>query len=253
MGNEIKIFKNEQLNLQVRTIQNEDGSISVSAEDSAIGFGWYQIKGDKKYPKWERMNGFISEFGFSPQVGKDDYIPESLFYILGMKASNKVAQDFQKWLAVWVIPSIRKTGSYQIQEKPKKLSALEQLQLQNQAILEVNEKVDKIQNDMPLFKAECDELQTLVRKTGVNLMGGKNSPSYKDNSLRSRIYSDIQHQLRREFGVDKYAWIKHSQFNKAKEIVSDYELPIVLKDEITGINNQISFEQDTMEEIACTK
>ena len=45
-------------------------------------------------------------------MGKEDYIPESVFYLLGMKASNKVAQEFQKWLAVEVIPQIRKTGGY---------------------------------------------------------------------------------------------------------------------------------------------
>lgn len=128
-------------------------------------------------------------------------------------------------------------------QQPKKLSALEQLQLQNQAILEVNEKVDKIQNDMPLFKAECDELQALVKKIGVGLMGGKNALAYKDNSLRGKVYSDMQHQLRREFGVDKYSWIKHSQFNQAKAIISNYELPTVLKDEIARINNQVSFEE----------
>ena len=131
-------------------------------------------------------------------------------------------------------------------QKTKKLSALEQLQLQNDAILEVNEKVDKIKNDMPLFKAECDELQSLVRKTGINFMGGKKSPSYKDNSLRGKVYFDIQQQLRREFGVDKYAWIKHSQFNRAKEIVSSYKLPTVLKDEIVQVNNQISFNEEAM-------
>lgn len=128
-------------------------------------------------------------------------------------------------------------------KQPKKLSALEQLQLQNQAILEVNDKVDKLQNDMPLFKAECDELQALVKKIGVGLMGGKNAPAYKDNSLRGKVYSDMQHQLRREFGVDKYSWIKHSQFNQAKVIISNYELPTVLKDEIARINNQVSFEE----------
>ncbi|MFL0167717.1 BRO-N domain-containing protein [Candidatus Clostridium helianthi] len=115
--NNLQIFKNEQLNLQVRTIQNKDGSISVNAEDTAIGFGWTQTqnKNGKQYTtiRWERINGFIKELGFPPQVGEDDYIPESLFYMLGMKASNKTAQDFQKWLAVEVIPSIRKTGSYQ--------------------------------------------------------------------------------------------------------------------------------------------
>lgn len=130
-----------------------------------------------------------------------------------------------------------------IKSEPKKLSALEQLQLQNQAILEVNEKVDKIKNDMPLFKAECDELQALVRKTGIDLMGGKRSPSYKDKSLRTKIYSDIQHQLRREFGVEKYAWIKHSQFNRAREIIACYTLPIVLGDEVTRVNSQMSFEE----------
>lgn len=37
--NDLKIFNNEELQLQVRTIQNEDGSISINAEDTAIGFG----------------------------------------------------------------------------------------------------------------------------------------------------------------------------------------------------------------------
>lgn len=112
MTKQIQVFKNKDLNLDVRTIQNKDGSISINAEDTAIGFGWYQIKNGKKYPKWERVNSFISEFENSPQVGKEDYIPESVFYLLGMKASNKVAQEFQKWLAVEVIPQIRKTGGY---------------------------------------------------------------------------------------------------------------------------------------------
>lgn len=54
---------------------------------------------------------------FAHKWAKDDYIPESLFYRLGMKASNPAAEKFQNWLALDVIPSIRKTGSY---EMPKK-------------------------------------------------------------------------------------------------------------------------------------
>ena len=110
--NNIQIFNNKELGVAVRTIVNQDGSISINSEDTAIGFGWYQVKNNIKYPKWERMNSFIMEIGFSPQVGKDDYIPESIFYMLGMKASNAVAQKFQKWLAIDVIPSIRRTGGY---------------------------------------------------------------------------------------------------------------------------------------------
>ena len=133
-----------------------------------------------------------------------------------------------------------------LEQALKQLTALEQLQLQNQAILEVNEKVERIENDMPLFKAECDELQSLVRKIGVKYMGGKNAAAYKDNSARGKVYADIQHQLKREFGVDKYAWIKHSQFNYAKEIVLNYKLPTVLKNEIAEVNNQINFESEVI-------
>lgn len=137
-----------------------------------------------------------------------------------------------------------KMENYIIEEvKPKKLSALEQLQLQNQAILEVNEKVEKLENDMPLFKAECDELQALVKQVGTKSLGGYKTAAYNDKSLRGRVYSDVQHQLRREFGVDKYAWIKHSQFESAKDIISNYQLPKVLKEEIDRVNNQISIEE----------
>lgn len=121
MENKVQVFNNKELELQVRTLPNPDGSISISAEDTAIGFGWIQeqTKNGKKYisVRWERMNGFSKECGFPHKWGKDDYIPESLFYRLGMKASNATAEKFQNWLALDVIPSIRKNGSY---EMPKK-------------------------------------------------------------------------------------------------------------------------------------
>lgn len=110
--NQIETFSNTELKINVRTIKFEDGTIGINVEDAAKGFGFVQIKNNKEYVRLERLNSYIEEFGFSPQVEKDDYIPESLFYMLGMKANNKAAQDFQKWLAIEVIPSIRQTGGY---------------------------------------------------------------------------------------------------------------------------------------------
>ena len=40
--NDLKTFENEKLGLQIRCILNEDGSISMNAEDTAIGFGFIQ-------------------------------------------------------------------------------------------------------------------------------------------------------------------------------------------------------------------
>lgn len=119
--NDLKIFDNEELGISTRTILNDDGSISVNAEDTAVGFGWTQIqtKNGKQYTsiRWETLNGYCEEFGFPNKLGKDDYIPESLFYRLGMKASNERADKFQNWLAIEVIPQLRKTGMYSINKK----------------------------------------------------------------------------------------------------------------------------------------
>lgn len=150
--NEIKLFSNKELGFSARTMLNEDGSISVNAEDTAIGFGWTKTenKNGKEYTsiRWERMNGFSKEFGFAHEWGKDDYIPESLFYRLGMKASNKAADKFQNWLAMEVIPSIRKHGMYAVDEliaNPelaiKAFTALKEEREKNKALQADNERM----------------------------------------------------------------------------------------------------------------
>ena len=123
MNSKVQIFKNDKLKLKVGAIQNEDGSISIDVEDSAIGLGWYKTenKNGKEYKsiRWATVEKFCKELGFDNKLAKGDFIPESLFYLLAMKANNKVAQEFQKWLAVEVIPSIRKTGNYSSENKNK--------------------------------------------------------------------------------------------------------------------------------------
>lgn len=132
----------------------------------------------------------------------------------------------------------------------KQLSPMEILELQFKVVREqgvkleeVDNKVSKLENDMPLFNVDCKELQNLVRKIGTRVLGGYKSPAYKDNSLRGRVYSDIQHQLRREFGVSRYEAIKRSQLEKAREIVSSYTAPTVLVEDIVQANNQLYIEE----------
>lgn len=127
----------------------------------------------------------------------------------------------------------------------KKLSPMELMELQFKAlkeqeekILQVENKVDKLEEDMPLFQIDCKEIQALVRKKGIEALGGYKSVTYKDNSLRGKVYSDIQHQIRREFGVSRYEAIKRSQLEMAKEIISNYKVPLVLENEIKLLNEE---------------
>lgn len=163
MENKIEIFKNEELG-ELRTVLNSDGSISVSAEDTARGFGWSRTQNvnGKDYVsiRWERINGFIEEFGFHPQVGEGDFIPESLFYLLGMKANNESARKFQMWLAKDVIPSIRKHGMYITEEL---LKDKEKLQFELDKIYnnyyELEHKNTDLEFDVKHLQVEKEELE----------------------------------------------------------------------------------------------
>lgn len=135
------------------------------------------------------------------------------------------------------------------QAKPK--SAIEQLQLQSQAILEVNEKIDTVKQeldefkqDMPLLAVECERITTAVHKRGVDALGGKNSNAYRDSSLRGKIYQDIHREVKRQFGVNSYKAIKRNQCDLAVSVVEEYELPLVLQEQIRDCNAQVSMRRE---------
>ena len=131
-------------------------------------------------------------------------------------------------------------------KEAKQLSPMDQLKLQLKVLEEQDKKIEvidnKVQNleaNMPLFNIDCDELQALVRKIGTKALGGYHSPAYNDKSLRQRVYSDIQRELKRQFAVSKYKAIKRSQLEAAKEIVEGYKLPLALENETNTVNNQV--------------
>ncbi|WP_195989626.1 Rha family transcriptional regulator [Clostridium sp. D53t1_180928_C8] len=121
----------------------------------------------------------------------------------------------------------------------KEVQAIFALDIKQQQ-LEV--EVKELKDGMPLFNVECKEIQAAVKRKGVEILGGKGSLAYKNRSIRCKVYSDIQQQLRREFGVSRYEAIKRSQLNMAHEIVAKYKAPIYLINDIYLLNQQLSDE-----------
>ncbi|WP_291653951.1 ORF6C domain-containing protein [Clostridium sp.] len=108
---------------------------------------------------------------------------------------------------------------------------------------ETNNKFDNFVEDLPLIGDEPDELVAVVKSKGTEVLGGKDSPAYKDKSLSKKIYSNIWKYVKEQFNVKKYKAIKRKYLEKAKEIVQDYDAPFYLKEEITKVNNQIDFKE----------
>ena len=198
----VQLFINKELELEVRAIKNEDGSISLNAEDTAKGFGWSktEFKGIKKYTsiRWETLNNYCKEFGFDNKLAKDDYIPESLFYLLGMKANNDIAKKFQMWLATDVLPSIRKHGMYatdELLDNPDLLiAAATKLKEERAARLEAEKQRDKLVHQNKLYTtSEIAKELGLSSATKLNNLLSERKIQYKQNKtwLLYSKYSEL--------------------------------------------------------------
>ena len=174
-------------------------------------------------------------------------INESGLYSLIFGSKLETAKKFKKWVTSEVLPSIRKTGAYGRAQLPQttdgKIALLAQGHIElREEIESVRQELDDFKQDMPLLAVECDRITTAVHKRGVDALGGKNSNAYKDSSLRSKVYQDIHRELKRQFGVSTYKAIKRSQCDIAVSIIDEYELPIVLQEQIRDCNAQMSME-----------
>lgn len=160
------------------------------------------------------------------------FINEANLYKVIFQSRKDSAERFTDWVTGEVLPTIRKTGSYN-----KPMTTAEQIKLLAQGNTELTERMDRLENDMPLYGCEIEEVQKHVRKKGIDVLGGKNSNAYKDGGIRSSVYSDIYKQLKREFGcVATYKSIKRKYIADVHEFIDCYSLPMVITEAVQEAN-----------------
>ena len=99
-------FKNK--NFRVRAYY-KDNIIYINAEDTAREFGF--IKNNRI--DINKLNRYAIEFGY-PKV--EEYIEETLFLMLGIRAEKKEAKDFQLWVETEIMPALRKGDNEELQK-----------------------------------------------------------------------------------------------------------------------------------------
>lgn len=177
-----------------------------------------------------------------PRQGETWFATESGLYAVILRSDKPAAKKFRKWVTSEVLPSIRKTGSYN-----KPLTTAEQIKLLaqgntelGQRVEDVEKRIDTFETELPLLAVDCDRITNAVKARGTHFLGGLNSNAYHDKSLRQRTYSDIHREVKRQFGVSTYKAIRRNQCDRAVAFISNYDIPFVLQDEIMDCNAQIT-------------
>ncbi|MYL44627.1 phage antirepressor [Virgibacillus halodenitrificans] len=169
--NPLQVFKNDLFKVSAK---REGDQILFDVEQVAKCLGLTRIMNGKEYTRWERVNSYLPNS--CPQVGKDDFLPEPLVYKLAFKASNELAEKFQDWLAIEVIPSIRKNGSYQVEQPKTQLEILQgtinQLVEQDKKLNQLEGQVNNISNLVTMTSDEWRaKVKVILRKIAQKWSG----------------------------------------------------------------------------------
>lgn len=236
--NDLQIFNNEEFG-EVRTVVvNDEPMFCLIDICKAL-----EIKNATDVAK--RLDeDELTRLNLGSRAGETNFITESGLYAVILRSDKPNAKKFRKWVTSEVLPTIRKTGSYN-----KPMSTAEKIKLLAQGNEELNERVEKVEdkldsleNDMPLYGCEIEELKNHISRRAINILDGKNSEAYKDASIRGTVYKDIYRQLKREYGyASSYKSLKRKYLADAHEFVDCYAAPTYLQEQITDANAQQSF------------
>lgn len=233
--NELHVFENSEFG-EIRTI-TKDNEPMFCLSDVCKALELEQVSRVKSRLKADGVttSKVIDRLGREQEA---TFINESNLYKTIFQSRKDSAERFTDWVTSEVLPSIRKTGGYN-----KPMTTAEQIKLLAQGNTELSERMDRLENDMPLYGCEIDEIQSHVKRKAVNILGGKQSNAYKDASTRNKVFSDMWNQLKREYGcVSTYKSIKRKYIADVHDFIDCYELPRILEEEVHDCNSQIRME-----------
>ena len=124
--NEIQIFKNKNLNCELTYISDAEGEPWFRGKDVALTLGYSKtntVKALHRHVDSEDLIKMRDISGWSVvDVPENDlksiYVNESGLYSLIMGSKLPAAKSFKRWVTKEVIPSIRKTGRYELLHEP---------------------------------------------------------------------------------------------------------------------------------------
>lgn len=163
------------------------------------------------------------------------FISEANLYKTIFQSRKDSAERFTDWVTGEVLPSIRKTGSYQ-----KKLSPQEMMRIQLGMLDDVSDRVSKLENTMNIDYGQQKVLNDLVSARVIKILGGKNSNAYKE--ISRKVFAEINHDYKDYFNVNSRANTPRLKNEQAVEYIKNWMPSTNTMMLIKDCNAQINLE-----------
>lgn len=208
---ELQIFSNSEFG-EIRTITKDDepmfclADVCKALEISNVG----NVK-QRLSEKGIHTADTLTKGGMQKMI----FISEANLYKTIFQSRKESAERFTDWVTSEVLPSIRKTGSYQ-----KKLSPQEMMRIQLGMLDDVSDRASKLENTMNIDYGQQKVLNDLVSARVIKILGGKNSNAYKE--ISRKVFAEINHDYKDYFNVNSRANTPRLKNEQAVEYIKNW-------------------------------
>lgn len=156
---QLQNFTNGIFNLDVK-VEGEQVLFSAEQVAKSLGLTQKQNKSGKIYEsiRWETINKYLPQL--SGEIEKGSFISEPMVYKLAFKANNAVSEKFTDWLAVEVLPTIRKHGAYMTDAKAQDVLSGNGLA---DLLLQAGNQIKQLESEKAAMKIELEEATERTR------------------------------------------------------------------------------------------
>ena len=229
--NELQIFNFESNEVRTQLIDDEPWFVG---RDVAEVLGYSNTRDAlNRHVDLEDISSVVIHDGTSGNP-LQTIINESGLYSLILKSKLPNAKKFKRWVTSEVLPTIRKTGSYQ--------APISNTKLLLRASLEHEEKIESLETDVEDLKKEIDlsrlqksKLSKLVRSNVMSALGGKKSNAYKE--LKGKAFAEHWRAIKNAFEVASYEEIPKLKYAEAMEMAEMWVPSMELAYEIKKANS----------------
>lgn len=215
-------FEKEHKNV-IRAIETKIGELKIEQSSKMFSKGEYTNSQNKRQPMY--------------------YLNRDGFTFIAMGFTGRKADEFKlKYIDAFnqMEEQIKSESQFRLPTNFDEMTLMlsNVMQGQEKKIEEQGKKVDFLMDLSGLTSSRNKELTKARNKKVIQVCGGAESNSYKDKSLRSKIYKELFKSFRNHFDVSQYVDTPMRCFDKAKDFISNWYPPFELKEEIELRNAQ---------------
>ena len=210
--NELQIFNNEEFGkIRTVTINNEPWFVS---KDVATALGYSNSRDAISKHVFDDDKG-VAKCDTPSGRQEMSVINESGLYALIFGSKLDSAKRFKHWVTSEVLPSIRRTGSYQKPMTPEQM-----MRIQLEMIDDVSSRVTKLENTMNIDYGQQRVLEKEVESVVIESLGGKDSNAYR--KIAKKVFSECNRDVKDYFHVNSRNNIPRLRFDDAVDYIRNW-------------------------------